>query len=50
MRLLDLLADETRAAQMGEAGGELAGAKFSLDAQLANTLKLYNSLIGEGAG
>jgi len=50
MRLLDLLADETRAAQMGEAGSELARAKFSLDAQLANTLKLYNSLIGEGAG
>jgi glycosyltransferase involved in cell wall biosynthesis len=40
-RLIELLENETKAAQFGAAGRKIALRKFSLDAQLNKTLELY---------
>lgn len=44
-RLIELLADDEKIAKFGLAGKRIAREKFSQTSQLANTLKLYNSLI-----
>ena len=43
--LIDLLNDEVKARQFGTAAKHIVTAKFSQDAQLQNTLDLYNSLL-----
>ncbi|CAN5787805.1 glycosyltransferase family 4 protein [soil metagenome] len=40
-RLIELLKDEQKAKSFGEKGKQIAGEKFSLDAQLKKTLELY---------
>lgn len=48
-RLMELLNDDAKAAQMGAAGKDRAEEKFSLDSQRSKTIELYNSLIREVA-
>ncbi len=43
--LIEMLKDDARAAALGNAGREIVRDKFSNDAQLRNTLRLYNSLL-----
>ncbi|HRI04358.1 MAG TPA: glycosyltransferase [Pyrinomonadaceae bacterium] len=43
--LIGLLNDDAKAAAFGNAGREMVREKFSIDAQLRNTLRLYNSLL-----
>ncbi len=43
--LIDLLGDDEKAAALGNAGRTIARDKFSIKAQLRNTLGLYNSLL-----
>ncbi|MBV9215236.1 MAG: glycosyltransferase family 4 protein [Acidobacteria bacterium] len=44
-RLLELLADEGRAKQMGAAGRHLVAERFSRETQLAKTIELYSRLL-----
>ena len=44
-RIVSLLADPTRARALGEAGRRVVEQKFSCEAQLKNTLKLYERLL-----
>ncbi|MGB2753027.1 MAG: glycosyltransferase [Pyrinomonadaceae bacterium] len=44
-RLIGLLNDESKTTAFGNAGREIVRDKFSNDAQLNNTLRLYNSLL-----
>lgn len=44
-RLIELLNDDAKATAFGNAGREIIRDKFSIDAQLSNTLRLYNSLL-----
>jgi glycosyltransferase involved in cell wall biosynthesis len=43
-RLIELLEDPKKASEMGKRGQEIAEEKFSLEAQLENTLSLYRRL------
>lgn len=44
-RLIELLNDDAKATVFGNAGREIVREKFSNDAQLRNTMRLYNSLL-----
>jgi len=44
-RIVSLLADPTRARALGEAGRRVVEQKFSCEAQLKNTIKLYERLL-----
>lgn len=43
----DLLADPTRAREMGEAGKAIARRKFSIEAMMSETVSVYQQLLGE---
>lgn len=44
-RLIGLLSDDAKATAFGTAGREIVRDKFSIDAQIRNTLRIYNSLL-----
>lgn len=46
-KLIGILGDKKRAAEMGKKGKQRISEKFSSDAQLDKTLRLYNGLLGK---